>query len=567
MDNKASRVLIVDDMPINRMIISSLLATNGVLSDQVESGEECLKMCSKKEYDLILLDHRMPDLDGVDTFVALKGIFSQRGRSVPVVCHTTDEGRKNINLYKAAGFADVLIKPIEPKRLTEVIMTYLPEEDKVAVLEELDFEHSDTINEESFEVDVKDELDRLPLWLKTIPYIDLIAGINHCETAEDYVDALYIFYSSVAEKAGDIEYYMHNGDRTMYKLCMHSLKSMSRLIGAKRLCEMAGELESAAEHNIEEKIKRDTPEFLKHYLHFAELLAPIENDESIKKIINQIQDSEENAKPEVSNAEDHSNTVLFIQANNGIVTKGIEKNLKDAGFFVISIPDEPDMIITYRFEADIVLYYPDREDDSSHIGLTMSLLGEICQDDAKILCLTGNAADLEAATSSNGAGRISRIYPRPVNPQHFIRDMEHFSWLQREYHRTKTVFVVDDDADYLAIIEHWLSDGYNVSCFTGAKDLLKALSVATPDLILMDYEMPDMDGYELIKRLRMNPEVKGINIILLTGKNDRDHVFRILEYKPDGYLLKTSQKDALLDALRRFFAETLFRDSLITGDE
>ena len=72
MESTSSRVLIVDDMPINRMILASLLATNGVPSDQVESGRECLALCQKRDYDLILLDHRMPDFDGVDTLIALK---------------------------------------------------------------------------------------------------------------------------------------------------------------------------------------------------------------------------------------------------------------------------------------------------------------------------------------------------------------------------------------------------------------------------------------------------------------------------------------------------------------
>lgn len=112
MKEQASRVLIVDDMPINRIILSSILASNGVKSDQVETGQECLDLCRRKDYDLILLDHRMPELDGVDTLVHLKEIFKERGHDIPVICHTTEDGRNNINLYKAAGFADVLIKPM-----------------------------------------------------------------------------------------------------------------------------------------------------------------------------------------------------------------------------------------------------------------------------------------------------------------------------------------------------------------------------------------------------------------------------------------------------------------------
>jgi CheY-like chemotaxis protein len=120
---------------------------------------------------------------------------------------------------------------------------------------------------------------------------------------------------------------------------------------------------------------------------------------------------------------------------------------------------------------------------------------------------------------------------------------------------------VDDDPDYLSVIEHWLSGTYSVSCFNCGDDLLDGLMAATPDLILLDYEMPEMDGYEIMKAIRNEESTKEIPIIFLTGKNDRDHVYRILEYKPDGYLLKTSRKDTLLDAIHRFFAEAIFKFS------
>ena len=75
--------------------------------------------------------------------------------------------------------------------------------------------------------------------------------------------------------------------------------------------------------------------------------------------------------------------------------------------------------------------------------------------------------------------------------------------------------------------------------------------------------MPEMDGCSLMKSIRNDFPDPGIPIIFLTGKNDREHVFRILEYKPDGYLLKTSGRETILDTIRRFFAETLFKKSVI----
>ncbi len=555
MDNNSSRVLIVDDMPVNRMILASLLASNGVISEQVESGQECLDLCEQKDFDLILMDHRMPELDGVDTLVRLKEIFKEKDREVPVVCHTTEEGRSNINLYKAAGFSDVLIKPIDPQQLLSVLMTYLPEEDKVSEQEEELILLEESPSEDSDEDDLKDELDKLPMWLKTVPHIDLVAGIKNCETASEYVDALYVFHSSIIQKAEEIEFYLSHEDWTMFELRVHSLKSMAALIGAKKLSEAARALESAAKLDDHSTIRQDTPALLKAYRAFDDLLSRIG---SANKATAKGSQKPVKSANILSTPVGNSRTILFIQSGNSIVATGIDNNLKKAGFTVITIPDEPDAIIARRFDADIILYLP-MTGDKSHIGLTMNLLGELCQDDSKILCLTGDIPDIENAMAASGSNRVTKCYPRPVDIKHFIRDMKKYSMMQREYHRKKTVFIVDDDPDYLSVISHWLSSDYNVSCFSSGDDVMDGLLTATPDLILLDYEMPEMDGYEIMKSLREEETTREIPIIFLTGKNDRDHVYRILGFKPDGYLLKTSGKDSLLDAIRRFFTEAIFR--------
>ena len=74
-----------------------------------------------------------------------------------------------------------------------------------------------------------------------------------------------------------------------------------------------------------------------------------------------------------------------------------------------------------------------------------------------------------------------------------------------------------------------------------------------PDLILLDYEMPDLDGYDVMQWLHGTPQTSGIPIIFLTGIDDRASVMRVVKQKPDGYLLKSMRKSDLLDALNRFF--------------
>ena len=567
MEIKKSRVLIVDDMQINRIVLASLLATHGIISDQAESGTECIDLCENNDYDLILLDHRMPELDGVDTLIRLKEIFKNRGKDVPVICHTTEEGRNNINLYKAAGFVDVLIKPIDPRELYETIMVHLDKNNDAASENEssfglsLSFKQPDEESTEAISrIEVQKELDILPNWLKIVPHIDLSAGLYNCGSAEDYLDALYIFYSSIEEKSDELEKFLTHKDYTMYALRIHSLKSMLRIIGAKKLGEMAASLESSVKEGRYDVIQSETAAFIAAFRDFKKPLSSIENEEALNHMEEPLEIPPSNEAQK--NNSFHYPDILYIQSGEGIVKKGIENNLSGAKFNVITIPDEPDRIIASRNDAEIIIYNPGTNDDSN-VSITMNILSEICQDDAKILCLTGEVAEINKAMASNGAGLVSRVYPRPIDIETLVKDMKFFKELLDEYHRRKTIFIVDDDPGYLSVVEHWLSPTYNVQCFNSGKKMLDGLSAITADLILCDLEMPQMGGIDLMRILRFDNENREqkIPIILLTGNSNKEMVFHALEYKPDGYLLKSSPKENILDVIHRFFKESMFKNS------
>ena len=554
MENNNSRVLIVDDMLANRIILASLLASNGVSSDQVETGKECIELCQQKSYDLILLDHRMPDLDGVDTLVRLKDIFKEQGRKTPVVCHTTEEGRSNINLYKAAGFADVLIKPIDPKQLSEILLTWLAKEDEEVKEEQ---EKKQQEQKEKSEIHVREEVEKLPLWLKNTSHLDLVQGIANCETAEDYMETLTVFAASIKQKTNEILDFCEKKDWEMYTMRVHSLKSVSALIGARKLSEFAYEMEQAGKNARYKTILDENRYLMEEYRAFQTVLAPLIEDKTAKKA----QEEKEPEKKKENKPEPKEKFVLFIEGISSISNKGLAQKLENAGFTVIRCDADPGKIITHRSAANIVIYYPG-DDDKSRITVIMNHLGEMCRDDNKILCLVGEGSDLEFAMSLDGSDRVSKTYKRPVNVDSFVNDMESFSFIEDVYHQKKSIFVVDDDSDFLKIMENWLSPVYNVYMFSTGEDALDGLSSYMPDLILLDYEMPGMNGYEIMNAVKSNPETCQIPIIFLTGKNDREHVFMILENKPDGYLLKSSQKESLTDAISRFFAESAFKESL-----
>ncbi len=541
--NDRARVLIVDDMPVNRTILSSMLSTLGISCDLAGSGAECLDLCRKNNYDLILLDHRMPDMDGVDTLVELKEIFRKSGFESPVICHTAEEGRGYINLYKAAGFADVLIKPADPGQVMVMLMKYLPDGG---------FEMPE--DEEQKKKNAK-ELSSLPDWIKQIPMLDLMSGIEHCNTASDYIDALMIFTGSIEEKAADIERFEKDGNWPMYLLKVHSLKSVAGLIGATSLAQAASDLEFAGHREEYGLIHAGTGALLKEYRNMLPQLKRILDGKDMTALVNN-SDNEGHKGKQNKHIEQ---SVMFISDDSGIVGRGITKCLEDEGFTVIPVKDVPEIILNHRGDSDLLLYYPTGDND--HIKLVSTILTEICRDDNKTLCLAGDPLDINVALDIHDKDYISSVYPRPVDLDRMASDMAQYYNVQAEYQRTKTVLVIDDDPDFLAIIDKWLSEQYDVECLRSGESALAYLEHKRPDLILLDLEMPGLNGDQVMKRIRSNPKCERIPIIFLTGKNDKDDVIKILELKPDGYLLKSMPHEVLLDSLDRFFA-----GSILSGD-
>ena len=111
----------------------------------------------------------------------------------------------------------------------------------------------------------------------------------------------------------------------------------------------------------------------------------------------------------------------------------------------------------------------------------------------------------------------------------------------------KHILVVDDDPEQLMAIKENLREFYEVTVINGGKKIFKVLEKYKVDLILLDYMMPEMDGPEVLKRLRDRSEYDDIPVVFLTGMSDKEAVLKlIVELKPQGYVLKPSKKSELV---------------------
>ncbi len=123
-----AHVLVVDDNDMNLMVVRKLLAATKVQLDTASSGAECLALTQKQHYDAILMDHLMPEMDGIQCFHALRTQPGGLCQDVPVIALTANAGSDNQFLYRREGFSGYLAKPVSGALLEAAVLSILPQE-------------------------------------------------------------------------------------------------------------------------------------------------------------------------------------------------------------------------------------------------------------------------------------------------------------------------------------------------------------------------------------------------------------------------------------------------------
>ena len=257
-----ARVLVVDDTAVNLTVFVNLLKRTGLMIDTAESGDECISLFAANHYDVIFLDHMMPDKDGIETLREMKALTDTPNTGTPVICLTANAISGMREMYTNAGFDDYLTKPIDAERLEMMLIQYLPEDKVVSVID----------NDDS-------EDDALPAFLYDIKEIDPDSGLSYCGDVEDYLMTLQMYMESAEKKAEEIENYWTAGDIKNTTVKVHALKSASRAIGALELGEFAARLEKAGNSGDTDTIDKELGELISGYRQLAKELEPLNDPE------------------------------------------------------------------------------------------------------------------------------------------------------------------------------------------------------------------------------------------------------------------------------------------------
>ena len=112
-----ARLLVVDDTPVNLTVFTSLLSRTGIQIDTAMDGDGAVSMYKQKHYDVIFLDHMMPDKDGIETLAEMKALKDTPNNGTPIICLTANAISGMRETFMKAGFDDYITKPIDPDRL------------------------------------------------------------------------------------------------------------------------------------------------------------------------------------------------------------------------------------------------------------------------------------------------------------------------------------------------------------------------------------------------------------------------------------------------------------------
>ncbi len=193
------------------------------------------------------------------------------------------------------------------------------------------------------------------------------------------------------------------------------------------------------------------------------------------------------------------------------------------------------------------------EDDERPSDEVLHYLNDKLGETGTHILLVGGRSELDYMCDWISGSLIHQTFTRPIDATEFVESVrEVYEKVQAGEFR-KSILVVDDDASYLGLVREWLKNTYRVSMVTSGLQAIKWLGKNKADLILLDHEMPVTSGPQVLEMLRSEEETKDIPVIFLTGKGDKESVMEVVALKPEGYFLKTIERQELIEKLREFF--------------
>ena len=243
--------------------------------------------------------------------------------------------------------------------------------------------------------------------------------------------------------------------------------------------------------------------------------------------------------------------VLFTGEKESFLVRVLIKKLNDAGLVCEFVHWGVNEINSKWNDTKLVVMYMDEGETPQDAALHF-LCEKMIEDGVQMIPI-GDKNAIRFIKDRVSGDLVYAVYERPIDNAAFVDNVsEMFRKLESGEFR-KTVLIVDDDPGYLGLVREWLKGRYKVAMANSGLQAFKWLGKNKADLILLDHEMPVTTGPQVLEMLRSEEETKNIPVIFLTGKGDKESVMAVVALKPEGYFLKTIEREELLAKLNNFF--------------
>jgi signal transduction histidine kinase/CheY-like chemotaxis protein/HPt (histidine-containing phosphotransfer) domain-containing protein len=273
-------LLVVDDTEINLTVIKGLLKQTRIKITTCTSAKEALAEMEEKHFDIMLIDHRMPEMDGIELLRAIRANKENSNHDSICIALTANVVDGVREMYLKEGFNDYTSKPVDGRKLEAMIASYIPEDKKKAGTaadrprERLEPGAATAPTQEDRSAENPGNWKEIEA-LDAKGVINIADGVAFSGNKPLFYDTLTFFKDSIDSKADEIEELYFKDDFKDYGTKVHALKSSARLIGAKELSAKAKALEDAAGKGDIEFIRDNNYELLSEYRSYKDLLKDI----------------------------------------------------------------------------------------------------------------------------------------------------------------------------------------------------------------------------------------------------------------------------------------------------
>ncbi len=299
------RVLLVEDNEVNRQLAVTLLESVGIETDVAVNGKESVEAVRKSDYDLVLMDIQMPEMDGLEATRHIRKSEKEGTKELPIIAMTAHAMRGDKEKCLEAGMNDHISKPIDPAHLFDTLFKYSGRDKKSLYT-------SVFANETAGNIEIEDSS------FPELPGISVESGLKRIGGNHDaYKKLLLKFKENQADSIDKIRYALERRDLKEAKILIHTLKGVSCNIGADVLCQEAALIEKTVDREEVENIQERLDELERTLYLILESISSLEDKKENESLTGEITETKESVKADLTEAARHLQEIaVFLKDND-----------------------------------------------------------------------------------------------------------------------------------------------------------------------------------------------------------------------------------------------------------